>query len=60
MVGFAEKLNVQYSGNSTGNSIHYISEMTGFAEKLNIPNFENSTENCVYYIRTERLDLQKT
>ena len=59
MVGFAEKLNVQYSGNSTGNSIHYISEMSGFAEKLNIPNSENSTGNCVHYLCTACPDLQK-
>ena len=40
MVGFAEKLNVQYCGNSTGNYAHYMSGMSGFAEKLNIPNSE--------------------
>ena len=32
MVGFAEKLNIQYCGNSTGNSVHYMSGMSGFAE----------------------------
>ena len=59
MVGFAKKLNLQYSGNSTGNSIQYMFGMFGFPEKFNISNSENSTGNCVHYIRTERLDLQK-
>ena len=59
MVGFAEKLNVQYCGNSTGNYVHYMSGMSGFAEKLNIPNSENSTGNCVRYLCTASLDLQK-
>ena len=58
MVGFAEKLNVQYSGNSTGNSVHYMSGMSGFAEKLNIPKSENSTGNCVHYLRTASPDLR--
>ena len=59
MVGFAKKLNLQYSGNSMGNSIQYMFGMPGFPEKLNILNSENSTGNCIHYIRTERLDLQK-
>ena len=59
MVGFAEKLNVQYSGNSTGNSVHYMSGMSGFAEKLNILKSENSTGNCVHYLCMASPDLQK-
>ena len=59
MVGFAEKLNVQYCENSTGNSIKYMSGMSRFAEKLNIPNSENSTRNCVHYLCTASPDLQK-
>ena len=59
MVGFAEKLNVQYCGNSTGNSVHYMSGMSGFAEKLNIPKSENSTGNCVHYLCMASPDLQK-
>ena len=59
MVGFTEKLNVQYSRNSTGNSVCYMSGMSGFAEKLNMPNSENSTGNCVRYLCTASLDLQK-
>ena len=58
MVGFTEKLNVQYSGNSTGNSVHYMSGMSGFAEKLNIPKSENSTGNCVHYLRTASPNLR--
>ena len=34
--GFAEKLNVQNSGNSTGNSVRYMYGMYKFAKKLNI------------------------
>ena len=59
MVGFAEKLNVQYCRNSTGNSVHYMSGMSGFAKKLNIPNSENSTGNCVHYLCMASPDLQK-
>ena len=59
MVGFAEKLNVQYCENSTGNSVEYLSGMSGFAEKLNIPNSEISTGNCVHYLCTACPDLQK-
>ena len=59
MVGFAERLNIQYCGNSTGNSVYYMSGMSGFAEKLNIPNSENSTGNCVQYLCTGCPDLQK-
>ena len=40
MSGFAKKLNIQNSENSTGNSIHfiyiYIYGMFGFVEKLNL------------------------
>ena len=59
MVEFAEKLNIQYCGNSTGNSVHYMSGMSRFAEKLNIPNYENSTGNCEHYLCTAIPDLQK-
>ena len=59
MVGFAEKLNIQYCGNSTGNYVHYMSGMFGFAEKLNLQNCVNSTENCLHYICSKCLDLQK-
>ena len=58
MVGFAEKLNVQYHENSTGNSVHHMSGMSGFAEKLNTPNTENSTGNCAHYLCTASPDLQ--
>ena len=57
--GFAEKLNVQNSGNSTGNSVRYMYGMSKFAKKLNIPNSENSTGNCVHYLCTACLDLLK-
>ena len=59
MVGLAEKLNVQYCGNSMGNSVHYMFEISRFAEKLNIPNSLNSTGNCVHYLCTASPDLQK-
>ena len=59
MVGLAEKLNVLYCGNSTGNSVHYMSGISRFAEKLSIPNTENSTGNCVHYLCTASPDLQK-
>ena len=59
MSGFAEKLNVQNCGNSTGNSIRYMYGMSKFAKKLNIPNSENSTGNCVHYLCKPCLDLQK-
>ena len=36
--GFAEKLNVQNCGYSTGNSVRYMNGMSKFAKKLNIPN----------------------
>ena len=57
MHGFAEKLNVQNCGNSTGNSVQYMYGMSGFAEKLNIKNCINSIENCVHYFCTKCLDL---
>ena len=47
--GFAEKLNVQYCGNSMGNSVHYMYVMSGFVEKLNVLNSINSTENYLHY-----------
>ena len=59
MVGFTEKLNVQYCRNSTGNSVRYMSGMSGFAEKSNILNSENSTGNCEHYLCTANPDLQK-
>ena len=57
MVGFTEKLNVQNCGNSMGNYVRYMYEMSKFAKKLNIPNSENSTGNCVHYLTTGCLDL---
>ena len=46
---FAEKLNVQNSGNYTGNFVRYMYIMSGFAEKLNVQNSMNSTENSIHY-----------
>ena len=40
--GFAEKLNVQNSGNSTGNSVRYMYGMSKFAKKLKVQNSGNS------------------
>ena len=57
MVGFAEKLIVQYCGNSTGNCIHYMYGMFGFAEKLNVQNCVNLTENYGHYFCTKCLEL---
>ena len=59
MVGFAEKLNVQNCGNSTGNSVRYMYGMSGFAEKLSITNSKNSMGDFVHYLCTTCLDLQK-
>ena len=61
MSGFAKKLNIQNSENSTGNCIQYIYiyGMSRFVEKLNLQNYENSTGNCLCYICKEFLDLQK-
>ena len=59
MFGFAEKLNVQNSVNSTGNCVQYMYGMSGFVEKLNLQNCINSTENSEHYICTKCLDLQK-
>ena len=59
MVGFAEKLNVQYCENSTGNSVEYLSGMSGFAEIFKNPNSEISTGKCVHYLCTACPDLQK-
>ena len=59
MSGFAEKLNVQNSVNSTGNSLHQMYGIFSFAKILNIQNFVNSLVNSVHYISMEYLDLQK-
>ena len=59
MSGFAEKLNVQNCGKSTGNSVRYMCGMSKFAKKLNILNSENSMGNCVHYLCTACLDLQE-
>ena len=56
--GFAEKLNVQNYGNSTGNYVHYSYGMSGFAETFNVQTAEIQQE-IVYNICTECLDLQK-
>ena len=55
---FAEKLNVQNYGNSTGNYVHYSYGMSGFVEKLNVQTVEIQRE-IVYNICTECLDLQR-
>ena len=39
--GFAEKLNIQNWGNSTGNCVRYMYVMSGFAKKLNVQNCVN-------------------
>ena len=54
--GFAEKLNIQHRGNSTGNCVRYTYGMSGFAEKLNVQTMEIQQE-IVYIIFTEYLDL---
>ena len=54
--GFAEKLNIQHRGNSTGNCVRYMYGMSGFAEKLNVQTTEIQRE-IVYIIFTEYLDL---
>ena len=56
MSGFAEKLNVQNSMNSTGNSVHYTYGMFGFEEKL-IAIAAKIQWKIVYIIRTECLNL---
>ena len=56
MSGFAEKLNVQNSINSTENSIHYTYRMFGFEEKL-IAIATKIQWEIVYIIRTECLNL---
>ena len=58
MSAFAEKLNVQNYGNSTGNYVHYSYGMSGFAETFNVQTAEIQQE-IVYNICTECLDLQK-
>ena len=50
MSRFTEKLNVQNSGNSTGNCVKYMYGMSGFAEKLNVQICENSLGNCVHFL----------
>ena len=57
--GFAEILNIQNWGNSTGNCVRYMHVMSRFAKKLNVQNCINSKEICVNYIFTECLDLRK-
>ena len=56
MTGFAEKLNVQNSINSTENSIHSMYEMFGFEEKL-IAIAAKIQWEIVYIVRTECLNL---
>ena len=56
MTGFAEKLNVQNSINSTKNSVHYTYGMFGFQEKL-IAIAAQIQWEIVYIIRTECLNL---
>ena len=53
MVGFAEKLNVQNCGNSTGNCVHYIcKECLDLQKIFNIQNSKNSTEFVyIIYVR---------
>ena len=64
MVGFAEKLNVQNCGNSTGNCVHYIcKECLDLQKIFNIQNSKNSTGNCIHYMYgmlefTEKLNVQ--
>ena len=56
MSGFAEKLNVLNSINSTENSLHYTYEMFGFEEKL-IAIATQILWVIVYIIRTEDMNL---
>ena len=56
MSGFAEKLNVLNSINSTENSLHYTNGMFGFEEKL-IAIAAQIQWEIVYIIRTECLNL---
>ena len=56
MSGFAEKLNVLNSINSTENSLHYTYGMFGFEEKL-IAIAAQIQWEIVYIIRTEYLNL---
>ena len=56
MSGFAEKLNVLNSINSTENSLHYTYGMFGFEEKL-IAIVAQIQWEIVYIIRTECLNL---
>jgi len=46
--GFADKLKIQNSINSTGNCVHWTHGLCGFAYKLKIQNYVNSTGNCVH------------
>ena len=56
MSGFAEKLNVQNSINSTENSVHKTYGMFGYKEKL-IAIAAQIIWEIVYIIRTESLNL---
>ena len=56
MTGFAEKLNVWNSINSTENSVHYTYEMFGFKEKL-IALAKQIQWEIVYIKRTECLNF---
>ena len=56
MSGFAEKLNVLNSINSTENYLHYTYGMFGFEEKL-IAIAAQILWEIVYIIRTECLNL---
>ena len=56
MSGFAEKLNVQNSINSTENSVHYTYGMFRFEEK-SIAIDAKIQREIVYIIRTECLNL---
>ena len=58
MSGFAEKLNVQNSINSTENSVHYTYGVFGFEEKL-IAKAVKIQWEIAYIISTECLDLKK-
>ena len=49
--GFAEKLNIMKSINSTGNYVHYMYRMFGFADKMKIKNNVNSPLLCTLNVR---------
>ena len=56
MSGFAEKLNVQNSINSTENSVHYTYGVFGFEEKL-IAKAAQIQWEIAYIISTKCLNL---